>query len=96
MGNFIKIENFPQMLPYIQMFKDGLAVTVLLALLTVVIGFVLALVLAGLRMSSFRPFRPRAGIKELKKAMALHLPDGFRLEDILFNNFARFYHYRDL
>ena len=56
MGNFIKIENFPQMLPYIQMFKDGLAVTVLLALLTVVIGFVLALVLAGLRMSSFRPF----------------------------------------
>lgn len=34
--------------------------------------------------------------KELKKAMALHLPDGFRLEDILFNNFARFYHYRDL
>ncbi len=56
MGNFIKVENFPKMLPYIQMFKDGLAVTVLLALLTVAIGFVLALALAGLRMSNFRPF----------------------------------------
>ena len=34
--------------------------------------------------------------KELKKAMALDLPAGFLLEDILFNNFAKFYHYHPL
>ncbi len=56
MGNIFKVENFPKILPYMQMFKDGLTVTVLLALLTVVLGFLLALVLAGMRMSSFRPF----------------------------------------
>ena len=33
--------------------------------------------------------------KELAKARALHLDPGF-LEDILFNNFAKFYHYRAL
>ena len=34
-------------------------------------------------------------IKELEKAKALHLDEAF-LEDIFFNNFARFYHYRQL
>ena len=33
--------------------------------------------------------------KELAKARALHLDPGF-LEDVLFNNFAKFYHYRAL
>ena len=56
MENFIKLENFSKILPYMQMFKEGLAITILLAFFTVVIGFVLALVLAILRMSNFRPF----------------------------------------
>lgn len=45
MGNFIKLENFSKLLPYVDMFKEGLIVTVLLAFFTVIIGFVLALVL---------------------------------------------------
>ena len=56
MGNFIQIENFEKLLPYAQMLREGLAVTVLLALFTVVFGFLLALVLAIMRMSNFRPF----------------------------------------
>lgn len=56
MGDLIKLENFAKIVPYIDLFKQGLIVTVLLAFFTVVIGFVLALVLALMRMSSFRPF----------------------------------------
>ena len=41
MGNFIKLENFSKLLPYVDMFKEGLIVTVLLAFFTVIIGFVL-------------------------------------------------------
>lgn len=40
-----------------QLFLEGLVTTVTLSALTVVFGFVLALVLALLRMSNFRPFR---------------------------------------
>lgn len=53
---FIKAENFAVVASYAQMFQEGVVVTVLLSLFTVVIGFVLALVLAVMRMSSFRPF----------------------------------------
>ena len=42
MENFIKIENFSKILPYLEMFKEGLIITILLAFFTVVIGFVLA------------------------------------------------------
>lgn len=56
MGNFIKLENFSKIVPYIDLFKNGAATTVLLALFTVVLGFILALVLAIMRMSNFRPF----------------------------------------
>ncbi|MCX4370990.1 MAG: amino acid ABC transporter permease [Dysosmobacter sp.] len=56
MGNFIQLENFSKIAPYADMFKEGLIVTVLLSLFTVVIGFVLALILAIMRMSNFRPF----------------------------------------
>ena len=56
MGSFIKLSNFPKILPYIDLFKEGLAITSLLAFFTVVVGFVLALVLALMRMSNFRPF----------------------------------------
>ena len=51
----IKAENFTRILPFAQMFGEGIVVTVLLSLLTVIIGFALALVLAVMRMSNFRP-----------------------------------------
>ena len=57
MSNFIQLANFPKILPYAQLFKQGLVVTVLLSLFTVMIGFVLALILALMRMSNVRPFR---------------------------------------
>ena len=55
-GSFIKIENFPKLVPYLELFRQGAIVTVMLSLFTVAIGFVLALILASMRMSSFRPF----------------------------------------
>lgn len=57
MDHFIQLDNFSKILPYAQLFRQGLLVTVLLSLFTVVIGFVLALILALMRMSNFRPFR---------------------------------------
>lgn len=56
MGTFVKAENFKLITPFLDMFKQGTIVTVMLALCTVIIGFVLALLLAVMRMSSFRPF----------------------------------------
>lgn len=57
MNSFIKIANFPKIIPYVQLFRQGLVVTVMLSLFTVMIGFVLALILALMRMSNVRPFR---------------------------------------
>ena len=57
MNHFIQLSNFSKIVPYAQMFEQGLVVTVLLSLFTVLIGFVLALVLALMRMSNVRPFR---------------------------------------
>ncbi len=57
MDHFIQLENFSKIVPYAQLFWQGLLVTVLLSLFTVVIGFVLALVLALMRMSNVCPFR---------------------------------------
>lgn len=57
MGQLIQLENFARLKPYAGMFAEGLAITVLLALFTVLIGFILALLLALMRMSDFRPFR---------------------------------------
>ena len=57
MGQLIQLENFARLKPYAGMFAEGLAITVLLALVTVLIGFILALLLALMRMSNFRPFR---------------------------------------
>ena len=56
MDSFIKIDNFPKIAPYASLFWQGLAVTVLLSLFTVAIGFVLALILSSMRMSKFYPF----------------------------------------
>lgn len=55
MGQLVQLENFPKLIPYAGMFKEGVIVTVLLALFTVVIGFVLALILAVMRQSRFYP-----------------------------------------
>lgn len=57
MDSFIKLSNFSKIAPYAELFWQGLLVTVLLSLFTVVIGFCLALVLALMRMSNVRPFR---------------------------------------
>lgn len=57
MDHFIQLENFSKIVPYAQLFWQGLLVTVLLSLFTVIIGFVLALILALMRMSNVRPFR---------------------------------------
>ena len=57
MDSFIKISNFSKIAPYAELFWQGLLVTVLLSLFTVVNGFCLALVLALMRMSNVRPFR---------------------------------------
>ena len=60
MDSFIKLSNFGKSAPYAQLFRQGLLVTVLLSLFTVAIGFVLALILALMRMSNIRPFRALA------------------------------------
>ena len=57
MDSFIKISNFAKIVPYMEMFKNGLTVTVLMSVFTVLIGFVLALILAVMRLSNFQPFR---------------------------------------
>lgn len=57
MDQFIKLSNFSKIAPYMELFRQGLLVTVLLSLFTVVIGFCLALILALMRMSNIRPFR---------------------------------------
>lgn len=57
MDSFIKISNFAKIAPYMQLFRQGLLVTVMLSVFTVLIGFVLALILALMRMSNVRPFR---------------------------------------
>ena len=57
MDQLFKLSNFSKIAPYAQLFRQGLLVTVLLSLFTVVIGFCLALILALMRMSNFRPLR---------------------------------------
>ena len=57
MGTFIRLENFQKVAAYSQLFWQGLLVTVLLSIFTVVIGFCIALVLALMRLSNIRPLR---------------------------------------
>lgn len=59
----IKLANFSRILPYAEMFGQGVVITVLLSLLTVAIGFVLGTLLALMRMADLRPFR-RLGLNE--------------------------------
>ena len=53
----LSIEGFQSAFKYIQLFKEGLVCTVSLSAFTVIFGFVLALMLALMRMADFRPFR---------------------------------------
>lgn len=50
-------EGFEMTWNYKQLFIDGLVCTVSLSLLTVIFGFILALVLAVMRLSKWHPFR---------------------------------------
>ncbi len=56
MEHFIQAENFNKIAPFKTLFLQGTAVTVLLALCTVAIGFVLALLLSTMRLSKCYPF----------------------------------------
>ena len=56
MDAFVKLENFSKIVPFADLFKQGLLVTILLSLCTVAIGFVLALILAVMRQSNCTPF----------------------------------------
>ena len=49
--------GFEKTWEYIGLFKEGLICTISLSLLTVIFGFILALILAVLRLSSVRPLR---------------------------------------
>ena len=57
MNNFITAEGFEKTFRYVKLIQQGLLVTVLLALFTVIIGFVLGIVLAIMRMTDIRPLR---------------------------------------
>ena len=50
-------EGFSMTWEYLDLFKQGLVTTVLLSFLTVLTGFVLALILTAARLSNFYPFR---------------------------------------
>ena len=54
-SHIIRPENIPTVMRYSLLFRQGLAVTILLALTTVIIGFILAILLAGLRERNFPP-----------------------------------------
>ena len=56
MDSLIKLENFALIPPFAELFQQGVIVTVLLSVFTVLIGFVLAVILALMRLSNFRPF----------------------------------------
>ena len=58
----ISIEGFQKAFQYIDLFLEGMACTVTLSALTVVFGFILALVLAVMRMSKVAPLRWLASV----------------------------------
>ena len=57
MNGFISVAGFEKTFRYVKLFEQGLVITVMLALFTVLIGFVLGIILAVLRMTDIRPFR---------------------------------------
>ncbi|MBP3313558.1 MAG: amino acid ABC transporter permease [Oscillospiraceae bacterium] len=57
MKGFITQVGFEKTFKYAEMIKEGLIVTILLSIFTVVIGFILGIILAIMRLSDVRPFR---------------------------------------
>ena len=57
MGGLIQAANFPKLIPYANMFKEGLIITIMLSLCTVLLGTILGVLLALMRLSDLRPFR---------------------------------------
>ena len=53
----VSAAGFQKVFQYADMFKEGMLCTVYLSFFTVLLGFLLALVLTGMRMSDIRPFR---------------------------------------
>ena len=60
MTDFISAEGFEKTFRYGKLIGQGLLVTIMLALFTVAIGFVLGIILAIMRMTDIRPFRALA------------------------------------
>ena len=56
MNQLISWDHFSVIAQYADLFKQGMIVTILLSLLTVLIGFILALLLAVMRLSNIHPF----------------------------------------
>ena len=57
MGGLIQLENFSKLVPYAEMFGQGLIITVMLSICTVALGAVLGIILALMRLCDLRPFR---------------------------------------
>ena len=57
MGSLFDISRFSRLVPYAEMFGQGLAITIMLSLGTVIVGAILGVLLALMRMSDVRPFR---------------------------------------
>ena len=53
----LSAQGFAATFKYLSMFRDGLICTISLSALTVIFGFVLALILAMIRLSNFNVFR---------------------------------------
>ena len=66
MNNLISLEGFEKTFNFIKLIEQGLVVTVLLAFLTVIIGFVLGIILAIMRLTDIRPLRFLAYTKDGK------------------------------
>ena len=58
----ISFSNLEKVLTYLPMLLQGLEVTVLLSLMTVLFGFVIAFTLALMLLSDVRPFRRLAKV----------------------------------
>ena len=58
----VSIAGFQKMLDYLPYFGQGIIYTVILALFSVIVGFFLAMLLAFMRLSNFKPFKFLAGI----------------------------------
>ncbi|MBQ4600041.1 MAG: amino acid ABC transporter permease [Oscillospiraceae bacterium] len=57
MGSMISQAGFDLTFKYVKLFEQGIVVTVMLALFTVIFGFLLGILLCILRMTDIRPFR---------------------------------------